>query len=97
MAPFAGANGSQILEKTFLEGDLSELEEIVGRLPALTMPVYIIYGEDDWLVPQRKEEFRRLQQDLSNARLAAVPDCGHYLPEDQPEKVSQLLIEFLAE
>ena len=97
MAPFKNEYGSQILTKTFLEGDLSELEKIVEKLPALTMPVHIIYGEDDWLLPYRKEEFRRLQQDLPNARLTSVPDCGHYLQEDQPEKVSQLLMEFLAE
>ena len=61
------------------------------------MPVHVVYGEDDWLIPQRKEEFRRLRQDLPNARLTVVPDRGHYLHKDQPEKVSQLLMEFLAD
>ena len=97
MDPFKGANGHLILRKTFLEGTLDELEQVVEKLQTLKMPVHIIYGEDDWLIPHRRKENLRLLQDLPNASLTAVPNCGHFIQEDQPEKLVQFLIGVLAE
>lgn len=96
-APFAGANGRKILEKTYVGLELDELEEIIRALHTIKVPVHIIYGEDDWVLPHLGEENRRLQKDLIDARLTAVPNCGHFIQEDQPEKLSELLIESLKE
>ena len=93
--PFAGANGRRILEKTYVGLELDELEEIIEKLPSLRAPVHIIYGENDWVLPHLGEENRRLQKELPDARLTAVPNCGHFIQEDQQEELSQLLREFL--
>ncbi len=95
-APFAGAQGRRMLEKTFVGLELDELKEITESLNTIKAPVHIIYGENDWILPHLGEENRRLQKELKNARLTAVPDCGHFIQEDQPERLSQLLVEFLA-
>ncbi len=95
-APFAGANGREALKKTFLDLELDELEEIIHALPTIKVPVHIIYGEDDWILPHLSEENRRLQKDLPDARLTAVTNCGHYIQEDQPERLSQLLVDYLS-
>jgi pimeloyl-ACP methyl ester carboxylesterase len=94
-APFSGADGRRILEKTFVDLELDELNEIVENLPTLKIPAHIIYGEDDWILPHLGEESRRLQRDLPHARLTAISDCGHFLQEDQPERLCRLLAEFL--
>jgi len=95
--PFAGVAGRRILEKTYVGLELDELKEITENLSSIKVPVHIIYGENDWVLPHLGEENHRLQKDLPNARLTAVPDCGHFIQEDQPEKLSQLLSEFLKE
>ncbi len=96
-SPFDSATGRQLLNKTFLELQLDELEEIVQKLHTLKVPVYIVYGEKDSILPGLAAEMHRLQHDLPDARLAAIPECGHYLQEDKPQELSSLLVRFLAE
>jgi pimeloyl-ACP methyl ester carboxylesterase len=36
----------------------------------------------------------RVCADLPHAELTALPDCGHFLQEDAPERVGELLAEF---
>ena len=69
--------------------------EISPRLAELgKLPVQIIWGENDaWQVT---DWARRLQESIPNSELHIVPDCGHFAMEDQPEKISQKLISFLA-
>ena len=37
----------------------------------------------------------RLQRAHPEADLTALPNCGHFLQEDDPERVGQLIGEFL--
>jgi pimeloyl-ACP methyl ester carboxylesterase len=38
---------------------------------------------------------RRLQADIAGSVLETIPDCGHFLTEDQPDAVTGLLVDFL--
>ncbi|AUX43705.1 epoxide hydrolase [Sorangium cellulosum] len=66
-----------------------------GKLPRIEAPVLVIWGEHD----------RYLGAELAapdpaavpNARVARVPDAGHPVHYDRPERVNQLLLEFLRE
>ncbi|WP_437594422.1 alpha/beta fold hydrolase [Sorangium sp. So ce1000] len=63
------------------------------RPPRVDTPVLVIWGEHD----------RHLGAELAapnpalvpNARVARVPDASHFVHYDRPEKVNQLLLEFL--
>jgi pimeloyl-ACP methyl ester carboxylesterase len=65
------------------------------RLAQLEMPVLIVWGENDILVPvDDAEEFERLIGD--NARKVIFEDTGHMPMLERPGRFNPLLAEFLA-
>ncbi len=52
------------------------------RLGELQLPVLVITGDDDRIVPT--EQSVRLAGELPNAELVVVPDCGHVPQEECP-------------
>jgi haloalkane dehalogenase len=71
--------------------------EIASRLPSMTMPVRLIYGEKDRILPDIAETMARVKKDLPQATATALPDCGHFLQEEAPEEIGDLLARFFAE
>jgi len=74
--------------------DSKHTMEIAGRVHELGQsPVQIIWGaEDSW---QIVDWARRLHQTIAGSTLEIIPDCGHFSPEDQPERISELLVSFM--
>ncbi|GAA2411709.1 alpha/beta hydrolase [Actinomadura vinacea] len=68
-------------------------QEISSQLPALTMPVRIVWGEDDLWQPVSYAE--RLCRDIPGAQLSIVSKAGHFLPEDAPDQLTQEILDFL--
>ena len=63
--------------------------EIIKQLPALA-----IWGEQDRTL--NAEQFLPLFRDLfPDAPIHLLPNAGHYSPEDAPEKVGKLVLEFI--
>lgn len=71
--------------------------EIARGLPDLKVPVRIVYGEQDRILPDIAETVARLEKDLPEAQTTALPDCGHFLQEEEPDTVGGLLADFFAE
>lgn len=69
-------------------------DELTPRMSELgDIPVQLIWGADDgWQVLAWAE---RLHQTIPGSELHVLEDCGHFAMEDQPERVSELLIDFL--
>ena len=68
-------------------------EEITDKLGAINVPVQIIWGaEDRW---QPVSWAHRLARDIPRARLHVVPEAGHFLMEDAPETVAELVSHFV--
>jgi pimeloyl-ACP methyl ester carboxylesterase len=64
-------------------------------LATLRMPVLLIWGRDDQLQPvARLERWRAL---LPHAEVLVVEGAGHLLQEDQPERVNEAVLAFLAD
>lgn len=70
--------------------------EITKKLPALEVPVRIVYGEKDRILPDVAKTMARVQRDLPQTQATALPDCGHFLQEDQPDEIGRLLAPFFA-
>ena len=70
--------------------------EIAKGLPELKMPVRVIYGERDRILPDIAETVARLQRDLPQAEVTALPGCGHFLQEEEPDEIGELLAAFFA-
>lgn len=68
--------------------------EIAEKLPTLDIPVRLIYGERDRILPDVADTMARLRRDLPHAEPTALPDCGHFLQEEAPDLVGELLAEF---
>jgi pimeloyl-ACP methyl ester carboxylesterase len=60
---------------------------------SITAPTLVIWGEKDPVLPVALAE--TILRDIPQARLATIPDAGHFVPEEQPERVAQLLKEFI--
>jgi 2-hydroxymuconate-semialdehyde hydrolase len=53
----------------------------------------IIWGEKD---PFQKPEYGpRLEQAIPNARLTVIDDVGHFLLEEKPGEIGDLILDFL--
>lgn len=65
------------------------------RLRSIAAPTLILWAEKDRVLPASIA--RELQGDIPNAELATVPDCGHFLHEEQPELIVEHLARFLGE
>jgi pimeloyl-ACP methyl ester carboxylesterase len=70
-----------------------ELEQAESRLARREIPILLLWGEDDAIVPA--EEAERLADRLSTSTLALVPGHGHDLLETAPETVAPLVFEYL--
>ena len=67
--------------------------EVAERLPELgRKPVQLIWGKHDiWQVTDWAE---KLHEAIPGSHLHILDECGHFSPEDQPEKISELLLSF---
>lgn len=71
----------------------SGASNVAERLEQLAMPVLVISGDDDRIVPT--EESVRLAGDLPNARLELMANCGHLPQEECPRPFLEAVYEFV--
>jgi pimeloyl-ACP methyl ester carboxylesterase len=95
-APFESEESREALAKAGTELGIDAFVEIEQRLPELRVPVRIVYGERDRALPDVAETMARAARDLPQAQVTALPDCGHFLQEEEPDQVGELLAEFFA-
>ncbi|MFC3962472.1 alpha/beta fold hydrolase [Nocardia jiangsuensis] len=63
--------------------------------PRLTLPVLVVWAREEKLFPVALAE--RLVAELPNATLRLVDDSYTFIPEDQPDLLSALILEFTRE
>jgi pimeloyl-ACP methyl ester carboxylesterase len=85
-----GGRHALIQTARLLTKDIDRLTDSYSRLDVPTM---IVWGRDDEIVPLRVG--RRLQQELPDAGLRIIPECGHAPQEECPERVLPLIEAFL--
>ena len=76
--------------------DAPSLEVFSGR--TIDVPAMFIAGSSDWGVYQRPGAFERMQQSACTHMLGChlIAGAGHWVQQEQPERVMQLLSDFLA-
>lgn len=70
------------------------LNDLSGRVTAITAPTLIFHGEDDGLVDPRGSQ--RAAARMPNARLVMVPDCGHWAQLEAHDRFLTEIRAFLA-
>ena len=66
-----------------------------SRLPRVTVPVLVVAGADDGLVPRAHAEVYAAE--LPQARLEVVDGAAHWLPLERPDELAALVRAFAAE
>ncbi len=84
------AIGSQIAFARTINFDLYEI--YMQRLREMTQHCLIIWGKNDAWIPL-KHGYRFYEQ-LPNATLAVIPECGHVPQEEKPEVMFNLICDF---
>ncbi len=95
-APFASRDARKALLKAGHSLSPKGFVDIARLLPAFEVPVRVVYGERDRILPDVAKTMRRVQRDLPQTQITALADCGHFLQEDRPDEVGRLLAEFFA-
>lgn len=68
-------------------------QDLEKQLDLLTLPTLVITGDDDRWVPTAQSV--RLSEELPNAKLAVIPNCGHLSHEECPQEFMQAVTVFL--
>jgi pimeloyl-ACP methyl ester carboxylesterase len=84
---------SQALIKTAKQMLPSNLEEISERYKSIDIPVLLIWGENDEIVPL--EVGRKLAVNIPNSKLVVIPNCGHVPQEECPNEAIEAMESFL--
>lgn len=82
--------GSELSAKGF-----ARLERLLAQVEAQHTPTALIYGARDRVLPDVARTMRRLQDRWPHASSTALPDVGHFLQEDAPERVNAALLAFV--
>lgn len=73
--------------------DNKNLIEIEDELRNLTLPVLIIRGEADVYLSASISE--KLHAEIPSSQLVRFETAGHFIQEDEPEKASTLILDFI--
>ena len=94
-APFEAPAARKALIKAASGLGTAGLAKIARELPGYQTSIRLIYGENDLALPDVAKTMRRVQHDRPEAKLTPLPSCGHFLQEDEPQKVAELISDFL--
>jgi pimeloyl-ACP methyl ester carboxylesterase len=67
--------------------------ELRPLLPQLTVPVFIVAGAEDRLI--RSWYFEAISEEISNASLSLIPNCGHVPQEECPQEFMKEVLQYL--
>ena len=88
-------SGRKVLLKSVQRLSLKGFAEIEKKLPMFRGPVQIIYGENDKILPNVELTMKKVKEKLPQSNIVSLPDAGHFLQEDTPKKISNVISEFM--
>jgi pimeloyl-ACP methyl ester carboxylesterase len=95
LAPYVGSEGLNHLLILARSIDAEDLDE--SELTQIDQPTMIVWGEQDRFLTQRnrgKTAPERLAEEIPGARLTRLPDVGRLVPEEAPEALVNLVLDF---
>lgn len=93
LAPYSTEVGKLSLIRNAAALNTNLTTEITALLPHISVPVLVLWGEDDTF--QLLKYGERLAWDIPEAKLVRVKDARHFVMLDQPEIVANELSSFL--
>jgi pimeloyl-ACP methyl ester carboxylesterase len=86
-------------KETGVEAFLRQQRAIIGRpdsrpgLPAIACPTFVVVGEGDEATPP--ELSREIADAIPGSGLVLIPDSGHLSTLEQPQAVTDVLVEWM--
>ncbi len=93
--PLLSPEGSRSVVRFARAFDAPATEEALLAVAKEPPPTLVLWGEGDVFIAPAYG--RRLVDAIPGARWVPVPDAGHFLPEDRPERVAEEVAGFCAE
>jgi haloalkane dehalogenase len=78
----------------YRSGEFDKLLPYEGRVAALEVPALIVWGAEDRFAGVRMAE--RFHDELAGSELVILDGAGHFVWEDEPDRTSAALVDFLA-
>ena len=78
----------------YKSGDFEKLAPYRGRLAELDVPTLVLWGAKDDYAPVASAY--RFQKEIPHAELVILEDAGHFVMEEEPERVGSEIAGFLA-
>jgi pimeloyl-ACP methyl ester carboxylesterase len=91
LAPFAGRDGVNHLLALASSINADDMEDV--DLKTIHVPALIVWGEEDQFVDPKMAD--RLVNALPDGRLVRIPGSGRLVPEENPEQMSSLILDFM--
>jgi pimeloyl-ACP methyl ester carboxylesterase len=92
--PLSSLKGRHALLETARRCIPENADELVTRLPNLTVPTLILWGRQDKVIPL--EVGRLLHRLIPNSTLEIIEECGHIPQEEKPDETIARISTFLA-
>lgn len=91
-----GVAGSDMLVAPHLQDTFKKTvrQDVQADAVAIHIPALLIYAADDDAIPVA--DGKQYHSLIKHSRLEIIPQAGHFVHLDQPEKVKKLIGEFLA-
>ena len=94
--PFRSGEARRALADTAKGLGPRGFETIEAGLRNLEIPMRIIYGTEDRILPDVGETMERVQRDVADCELTALEGVGHFLQEERGNEIGDLLAAFYA-
>ena len=91
LAPFVGKDGVNHLLSLASSISNEDMEDV--DLKSIHVPALVVWGEQDQWLDNRLAD--RLVNELPDGRLVRMPGVGRLVPEENPEGLTDLLLEFM--
>jgi pimeloyl-ACP methyl ester carboxylesterase len=88
-----------IMTDTSVQGIIGALEGMKSRpdstplLAEIDVPTLIVHGEEDQLIPP--QEAQNMHTAIADSTVYLIPNAGHLLNLEQPERFNQVVKEFI--
>jgi pimeloyl-ACP methyl ester carboxylesterase len=89
MRPFSTDDGRDALMGHFAALDAAETQELAPRLRDIVAPTAIVWGAEDPFLARDVAE--ALKSNIPGATLDYIADVRHFVPEEAPERVADII------
>lgn len=89
LSPWLSPAGQAAFYRQIAHGDQRHTREIEPLYNTITAPTLVVWGEaDPWIPSPRGQELAQL---IPGAQFQLLPNVGHLVQEEQPDRLAQLL------